>query len=202
MAHLLRTSVISHGHRMVPGWVDPGREEGCLEGCLECYAWRGQWHIPEFEKQPVHLLQHCRTACKRFLQLFPDRRNIVYDPLHCIALVLTMILPHALDLLFQDKHPNHVEELRRIYRQHIQGGEYRSLAQAGPEYKGWKLSNNQAKALLDTDDFWVAFAGLFGRACAHVVNDLVFYVNELRRLVKKVPTRTGPRCAPSACNPC
>ena len=110
-----------------------------------------------------------------------------------------MILLHALDLLFQDTHPNHVEELRRIYRQHVQGGEYRSPAQAGPEYKGWKLSNNQAKALLDTEDFWVALAGLFGRACAHVVDDLVFYVNELRRLADQLlswnPSRVSTRNA-------
>ena len=182
-------------YEMVLGWVDPGHEEGCLE----CYARRGQWHIPGLEKQPMRLLQHCRTACKRVLQLFPDRRNIVYDPLHCIALVLTMILLHGLDLLFQDKHPNHVEELRRIYRQHIQGGEYRGPAQAGPEYKGWKLSNNQAKALLDTEEFWVALAGLFGRACAHVVDDLVFYVNELRRLADQLlswnPSRVSTRNA-------
>ena len=182
-------------YEMVLGLVDPGHEEGCLE----CYARRGQWHIPGFEKQPVRLVQHCRTACKRFLQLFPDRRNIVYDPLHCIALVLTMILLHALDLLFQDKYPNHVEELRRIYRQHIQGGEYRGPAHAGPEYKGWKLSNNQAKALLDTEEFWAALAGLFGRACAHVVDDLVFYVNELRRLADQLlswnPSRVSTRNA-------
>ena len=31
-----------HQHEMVLGWVDPGHEEGCLE----CYARRGQWHIP------------------------------------------------------------------------------------------------------------------------------------------------------------
>ena len=181
-------------YEKVLGWADPGHEEGCLE----CYARRGQWHIPGFEKQPVRLLQHCRTACKRFLQLFPDRRNIVYDPLHCIAMVHTMILLHALDLSFQDKHPNHVEELRRIYRQHIQGGEYRSPAQAALEYKGWKLSNNQAKALLDTEEFWVALAGLFGRACAHVVDDLVFYVNELRRLADQLLSWNPSRV--STCN--
>ena len=28
------------------------------------------------------------------------------------------------------------------------------------------------------------------------------YTVQILQLVKKVPTRTGPRCAPSACNPC
>ena len=110
---------------------------------------------PDSKSNPCACYSIVAQHVSAFCNCFSDRRNIVYDPLHCIALVLTMILLHALDLLFQDKHPNHVEELRRIYRQHIQAGEYRSLAQAGPEYKGWKKSNNQSNALLDTEDFWV-----------------------------------------------
>ena len=41
-----------------------------------------------------------------------------------------------------------------------------------------------------------------GTTQGHRRQELVYTFSEEMTLIKKVPTRTGPRCAPSACYPC
>ena len=48
-------------------------------------------------------------------------------------------------------------------------------------------------AIFDTDAFDVILGNDFFEANPHI---------KYLSLLKKVPTRTGPRCTPSACNPC
>lgn len=73
-------------------WFPPGHENACPE----CWAKRSSWKQAGYPKQPLRRLKDFDTPLGDFLNLFENIADIVYDPLHCVNLVVSHAIIHGL----------------------------------------------------------------------------------------------------------
>ena len=86
--------------------------------CPACWASKRLWKLAEYQRASARSLHDFRTPCRKFLSLFDTPLDIVYDPLHCIALVISHAVFHALYLWFQENCsavPSMQQELLSIF---------------------------------------------------------------------------------------
>ena len=180
-------------------WEQSGHEKACWA----CVALRRHWMYCDYMKQPQRPLESFFGGVLGFfLSLFETIDDIIYDVVHCLALVLRNMLLHALDIWVQDmsaKYPHLVDpgllgRLRDVYNKHLERCPYRPPDKRGPEYKGWSPGGNMSKEqILYNDKFWddlcavlpTAAHGLdFGAKHPGVPSEspLQWYCRELRRL--------------------
>ena len=143
--------------------MGPGDERACPA----CWAPKRLWKRAEYQRASARFLQNFRGPCRQFLSLFDSPLDIVYDPLHCIALVISHAVFHALYLWFQENCsavPSMQQELLSIFASAKLTKNFREPRGPAISRKKWAIGNKDTKALLKNDIFWQRLANLLPTA--------------------------------------
>ena len=102
----------------VLNWWGPSHPHACPE----CWGLRDDWKRPGHHEPCKRLLKHFRTPLAKFLALFESPLDIVYDVLHCVALVLCHWVLHGLVLWSRERPALNLEgRLVTLYRSRLNG---------------------------------------------------------------------------------
>ena len=142
--------------RTVLNWVGPGDQRACP--C--CWAPKSHWKQAGYRKGALRRLKDFDTPNMDFLALFSSFLDIVYDPLHCIALVLSHAVLHAIYLWVREHWPTRVPYLLTAFQCVSTLRPYQPPEQEAIGRKDWAMGNNDTKALLKNDKFWDSLANL------------------------------------------
>jgi hypothetical protein len=136
--------------RVLLGWVGPGHE--CA--CPFCWTPRAVWKRVGYQVKAKRRLEDFDTPIGGLLRLFTSFEDLIYDPPHCIALLLTHIVIHALWFWIVQNDPFLQEGFTKLMRKHTQENGFVPDTNVKLGKGGWKVSNNLAKTLLFCDSFW------------------------------------------------
>eukprot|EP01012_Entosiphon_sulcatum_P010167 TRINITY_DN15884_c0_g1_i1.p1 TRINITY_DN15884_c0_g1~~TRINITY_DN15884_c0_g1_i1.p1 ORF type:complete len:119 (+),score=6.43 TRINITY_DN15884_c0_g1_i1:34-357(+) len=84
-----------------------------------------------------------QTECLPLLKLLSSRYDLVYDPLHCVALVLQHVVFHA--CYWCSTEYNNTDALVQIFKKHTSMHTFFPSQSVKPGRDDWRLSNNHAK---------------------------------------------------------
>lgn len=139
---------------------------------------------------PEKVLSEFDTFFGDWWALFDNVLDIVYDVLHCCALVAGHMVVHALVWWFGQFCPAAaVARLHTVLRVHTAWR--KATASPKPEHKEWALSGKEVTALLKNNLFWEELRCVV-RGCGQppsVVDGLCRYLSEMRRLMQQLLCR-------------
>ena len=102
------------------------------------------------------------TKCQPLLECFESRLDIIYDPPHCVALVLSHGVCHSLYLwTTANEGDTYVVLLSAILQRHTKLHPYYPPENETIGRKDWKMTNNLAKDLLANNLFWLDLQNMF-----------------------------------------
>lgn len=130
---------------------------GHAYACVDCNSRKGQWEYAGYPRgRPLDLEHYRNSDCWSLLSLFKSILYLVYDPLHCVALVLRHMVFHAF-WLWLEQRPQFsaaLSELRHVLATNVKS--WRKPEQMGPGHQEFSLSGKIAKDVLANDALWVS----------------------------------------------
>ena len=143
--------------------MGPGDERACPA----CLAPKRLWKRSEYQLASARPLHDFRTPCRQFLSLFDSPLDIVYDPLHCIAPVISHAVFHALYLWFQENCsavPSMQQGLLTTFASAKLTKNFREPKGPAISRRESAIGNKDTKALLRNYIFWQRLANLLPTA--------------------------------------
>ena len=137
--------------RTLANWGPPGAPQPCPF----CFATKAQFKAGGFQGATSRSHLDWDSPLKDLLHLIDHTNDIVYDPLHCCALVLGHAICGALFFFFKQHQPEKVDQLVSLFQQVF--GDQNPYVPPVVEAVGrddWVPNNKQAKAALHDDIFW------------------------------------------------
>ena len=149
--------------RTILDWVGPGEERACPA----CWAPKRLLKRAEYQHASARYLHDFCTPCRQFLSLFDRPLDIVYDPLHCISLVISHAVFGGLYLWFPENcsaEPSMQQELLSILVSANLTKHFGEPKGPAISRKKCAVGNKDTKALLKNDIFWQLLANLLPTA--------------------------------------
>ena len=181
LVHALKSAMQIHMHgkrlRLVwsPDWAalrtilnhaPPGSELGCVF----CWSMKTNWRLFGGPKGPLRVFENFDTRCRPFLDLFASMLDIIYDPLHCCALVLTHMVVHAIYFWVQQNLPAAYQaQLLGVYKTHLLQHPFFAAESVKIGPNDWAMSNNLTKSVLFNCTFWADLSTLLPRTTQGLV---------------------------------
>ena len=100
--------------------------------------------IPERVTYQLGMLQN--AVAPSFFDLLESELDLVYDPLHCVALVLRHMVFHALYLWVQEHALDKLDRFHTLLSEHLE--EWRAPVAEGPQHHEFSISCVSAKQVL------------------------------------------------------
>lgn len=145
--------------RILSNWVGPG-DQWC---CMFCFSAKAQWQARDFSGAPLRDFDCWDTPLAPILGHFESILDIVYDPLHCVALLLSHTVCHALYFWAKSKIGESLaESLVALYKRHT-GPAEQVFCEAADEVvslKDYAMNNKSAKKIVKSDTFWRELSAL------------------------------------------
>ena len=126
--------------RTILNWLGPGDERACPA----CWARKRLWKRAEYQRASARLCTISAPPAAIFLLLFDSPLDGAYDPLHCIALVITHAVFHGLYLWCQENCsavPSMQQELLSIFASAKLTKNFREPKGPAISRKEWAIGN-------------------------------------------------------------
>ena len=162
--------------RILSNWVGPG-DQWC---CMFCFSAKAQWQTRDFSGAVLRSFDDWDTPLAPLVQHFDSISDVVYDPLHCVALVLSHAVCHALYFWARTKlGESYAQSLATLYIKHTVSKDQTFVVAADEivSLHDWAMSNKTAKKIVKDDAFWRSLATLLPntnqglRLCTPLLNN-------------------------------
>lgn len=120
--------------------------------CICCRSLKEHWMYARYPKGAPLFLSHFSTALRPLLDLLESHLDVIYDPLHAVALVLRHMICHAVWLWMAKHCPNDVGRLSTIFMEHVE--DWKAPQEEAPQKDEFSIAGIAAKALIANDKFW------------------------------------------------
>ena len=140
---------------------------GDKRACPACWAPKRLLKRAEYQHASARFPHDFRTPCCQFSSLFDSPLDIVHNPLHCIALVISHAVFHGLYLWSPGNcsaEPSMQQELLSIFLSAKMTKDFGEPKGPAISRKEWAVGNKDTKALLKNDIFWQRLANLLPTA--------------------------------------
>lgn len=114
--------------------------------CICCRSLKHQWAYAGYPKGSPINLECFKTPLRPLLDLLESELDLVYDPLHCVALVLRHMVFHALYLWVQEHALDKLDRFHTLLSEHLE--EWRAPVAEGPQHHEFSISCVSAKQVL------------------------------------------------------